>query len=389
MGLSRDGREDALGRRRLDDATAEALIAGDAGAGTDELAGVAAFLEEVRALGEGPPPPPSAALARMLAGEPEPGTGNVLRLVGDECAPASPPATSDGHHGQAGPGWRRPSAGAVARAAVLAVVATAGVTGAAAARLLPEPAQQAVSTAIETITPFTPFRVPAASSGDAGEAMTRQGVPFSPGDGDEPLPSAGGPGGQSGDGPGDQPGVGEGAHDQAALDPTMGGDPPGERAGPRPDPAVTGGGTTVTPAQGPPARVPATTRRGDAAPGPAAPAGRTYTATLRGSTGPGPRGDPDGAGRASVTVHLGRELLCVAVTTSAVAPVTSVHLHEASATSAQPIVSGRAKAGDGSPRCFGVAREVLTRVSTDPAGHYVEVHNAEFPEGALRGSLSP
>ncbi|MBW3548467.1 MAG: CHRD domain-containing protein [Actinobacteria bacterium] len=387
MGPSRDGSDDALPHRLLDDATVEALVAGDTGAGTDDLAGLSAFLEEVRALGEGPPPPPSAALAGMLAGEPEPGAGSALRLVGDEGGPARPPAAANGHRRRAGAGSRQPSAGVVARAAVLALVATAGVTGAAAARLLPDPAQRAVSTAIETI---TPFQVPGASSGDAGEAMARQGEPFSPGEGDGPLAPAGGPDGQSGDGPVDRPGAGEGAEGRAALDPTMRRDPSGERGGPRPGPAVTGNGTTVPPGSGAPGRVPATTGREGAAPGAAPPAGgRTYTATLRASADPGPPGDPDGSGRASVTVHLGRELLCVAVTTSGIAPVTSVHLHQASATSAQPIVSGRPPASGGSRQCFGVAREVLTRVSTDPAGHYVEVHNAEFPEGALRGFLAP
>ncbi|MDP8955317.1 MAG: hypothetical protein M3N37_10485, partial [Actinomycetota bacterium] len=63
----RDGADGLLGRRLVDDATAEELIAGRTAAGTDDLGRVSAFLEELRSLGEDPPPPPSAALSKMLA----------------------------------------------------------------------------------------------------------------------------------------------------------------------------------------------------------------------------------------------------------------------------------------------------------------------------------
>ncbi len=392
--LGRDGSDDALRRGRLDDATAEALIAGDAGAGTDDLAGVSAFLHELRALGEGPPPSPSPALARMLADEPEPRAGSFLRLVAsDQGAPASPPA-ANGHRRRTGAGPRRPAAGVVARAAVVALAATAGMTGAAAARLLPQPAQKAVSTAIEAV---TPFEVPGARDGDNGggggasEAMSRQGEPFDPGDGDQAAAPAGDSIERRQDQAVDRPRVTGGAGGRTTPDPTVSGDRAEERPGLRPGPALRGGATTTVPgpATAPP-REPATTQR-DRATGPApAPTagGRASTARLTGDTGPGPPGDPGGSGQASVTVHLGRELLCVAVTTSGIAPVTSVHVHEAAPTAVDPIVAAPAPAADGRPACFGVDRQVLRKIRTDPASHYVEVHNAEFPDGALRGFLS-
>ena len=399
MKLSREGNDDARSRRRLDDATAEALIAGDAGAGTDDLATVSAFLHELRALGDGPPPSPSPALARMLAGEPAPRAGSILRLVGeDEGTRANHPAASNGHHRRGDADSKRPSAGVVARAALLALVATAGVTGAAAARLLPEPAQKAVSRAIETV---TPFEVPATSGGDGGggadEAMSRQGEPFDPGDDDRAAARAGDPNERRNDRSGDRPASTERAGDRTRPGPAVGGDRSQQRPNPRPGPAVPGDVTTTPPAPSPstgpspaPSPAPAPTGRDGAGSASAPPAGgRTYTATLRGNTDPARPGDPDGSGRASVTVHLGRELLCVAVIASATEPVSSIHLHEASATSTRPIVTAPAPASEGSPACFGVDREVLRKIRRNPAGHYVEVHNAEFPDGALRGFLSP
>ena len=396
MRLGRDGNDDAGSRRHLDDATAEALIAGDTGAGTGDLAGVSAFLHDLRALGEGEPPTPSPALARMLAGEPEPRAGSFLRLVGSDEDASGNSVASNGHRRRADAGSRRPSAGVVAKAAVIALVATAGVTGAAAARLLPEPAQKAVSRAIETV---SPFEVPGTSGGDAGggadEAMSRQGEAFDPGDGDRAAAPAGDPTERRNDQSGDGPGATERAGDRTRPRPAVGGDRSQPRPSSRRGPAVPSGVTTTSPAPSPstppppaPAPGPAPGRGGGAGSAPAPPAGgRTYTATLRGNADPAEPGDPDGSGRASVTVHLGRELLCVAVTTSGTAPVTSVHVHEASATSTEPIVTAPAPASDGSPACFGVDHRVLRKVRTDPAGHYVEVHNAEFPDGALRGSL--
>ncbi|MDP8988179.1 MAG: CHRD domain-containing protein, partial [Actinomycetota bacterium] len=229
-----------------------------------------------------------------------------------------------------------------------------------------------------------PFDLPAATGDDGGggELMSRQGEQFDPAGGDRALTPADDADRQAGDGPAD--GTGSGGDDEATPDSTVTDDRSQRRAGPRPGAAVGGGATTVpsapepTPAWDPPSE----------AAGPP-PGGRTYTATLSGATGPARPGDPDGTGRASVTVHSGRSLLCVALTTSGIAPATSVHLHRASAPSADPVVTFPAPAGDGRRECVPVDGEVLRRVRTDPGGHYVEVHNDEFPDGAVRGFLAP
>jgi hypothetical protein len=37
--------------------------------------------------------------------------------------------------------------------------------------------------------------------------------------------------------------------------------------------------------------------------------------------------------------------------------------------------------------CAAVSRELALEIIRDPADYYVNVHNAEFPGGALRGQL--
>ena len=392
----RDGRDGLLGTRLFDDATAEELIAGRTAAGTDDLGRVSAFLEELRSLGEGPVPPPSAALSKMLSEAPGPRAERWLQLVDDDVVAAREPFTWDGarprNAGQPGPraARRRPTA-VVAMAAAVALAATVGATGAA-ARILPRPLQ-AVARAIETVTPFE-LRT---SDDDADEAMSRQGAPFHPGSPDQaaapPTPS-GVPDAPAASG---APSAGaEWADDrflQSPAAPAGGGKAPRQAppaSGERKDdvagsPSPTDGATTGPTPPPPPPAGPAPPE-----PSPTPPrGGRTYTALLTGKAGPGTAGDPDGSGSAVVSVHPGRWLVCVTLTTSGVDIPTSVHLHEASAPSTDPIIVGPAPAGEGSPHCVAPGKEVVRSINTGRGDHYVEVHNAEFPDGALRGRLSP
>lgn len=117
-------------------------------------------------------------------------------------------------------------------------------------------------------------------------------------------------------------------------------------------------------------------------------AGARFTATLDGaSEAPGP-GDPDGMGTATVKVNPGRGQLCYSVTVSGIAPARAAHIHEAPAGTAGPVVIElSAPTGGTSQGCATVSREFAKEFIKNPSDYYVNVHNAEYPGGAVRGQL--
>jgi hypothetical protein len=117
-------------------------------------------------------------------------------------------------------------------------------------------------------------------------------------------------------------------------------------------------------------------------------AGRTFSVALTGAAErPGP-GDADGAGTATITINPGLGRICYTLEVTGIAPATAAHIHEAPADRPGPIVVGLMAPTSGlSSECKDVDREQARDILRDPAGYYVNVHNAEFPAGALRGQL--
>ena len=72
------------------------------------------------------------------------------------------------------------------------------------------------------------------------------------------------------------------------------------------------------------------------------------------------------------------------VTALAVAPLLAAHIHVGSTAEAGPVVV-TLSTGTG---CTVVQnRELLLAIITNPSAYYVNVHNADYPAGALRGQL--
>ena len=117
--------------------------------------------------------------------------------------------------------------------------------------------------------------------------------------------------------------------------------------------------------------------------------GRTLSATLTGAAEvPGP-GDPDGSGTATLTVNPGLGQICYELSVSGIAPATAAHIHVGAVTVAGPIVVPlEPPTGGTSSGCGEVSRELALAILKSPSDYYVNVHNAEFPAGALRGQLS-
>ena len=117
--------------------------------------------------------------------------------------------------------------------------------------------------------------------------------------------------------------------------------------------------------------------------------GRPLSTSLSGAAEvPGP-GDADGSGQFKATVNPGKGEICYELTVTGIATATAAHIHEgAPGVAGDPVVSLEAPADGSSSACVGVEREIMLAIIKNPAGYYVNVHNADFPDGAIRGQLS-
>jgi hypothetical protein len=116
--------------------------------------------------------------------------------------------------------------------------------------------------------------------------------------------------------------------------------------------------------------------------------GRRFTTPLTGvAEVPGP-GDPDGRGAAEIRVNPGRKQVCFTLRVSNIDPATGAHIHEGAPTEAGPVVVTLAPPAGGTSRgCVAVTRELALEIIRTPTNYYVNVHNAAFPKGAVRGQL--
>ena len=117
--------------------------------------------------------------------------------------------------------------------------------------------------------------------------------------------------------------------------------------------------------------------------------GRRLSAALTGAAEvPGP-GDPDGTGRAVITLNQGQGEVCFELTVSNIAPATAAHIHEGAVDKAGPVVVGLTAPTSGSSKdCVNLDQEKIKAIIQNPSAFYINVHNADFPDGAVRGQLS-
>jgi hypothetical protein len=120
--------------------------------------------------------------------------------------------------------------------------------------------------------------------------------------------------------------------------------------------------------------------------------GRKFTTELTGAAEvPGP-GDPDGSGSATLRLNPGLEQVCWQIAVSDVEPITAAHIHVGASDVAGPVVvplfPPLPDAEGSSSGCISADRELILDILRNPENYYVNVHNAEFPAGALRGQLS-
>ncbi|MBX7174561.1 MAG: CHRD domain-containing protein [Pyrinomonadaceae bacterium] len=101
---------------------------------------------------------------------------------------------------------------------------------------------------------------------------------------------------------------------------------------------------------------------------------------------PGP-GDSDGSGNIKVTIN--QNQLCYELTVTNIANPTAAAIYEGDSGKIGAITVTLKPPVDGfSNDCINIGTGFTKRLSQNPENFYVNVHTAEFMEGAIRGQLS-
>jgi hypothetical protein len=102
-----------------------------------------------------------------------------------------------------------------------------------------------------------------------------------------------------------------------------------------------------------------------------------------------PPADPDGTGSAFITLNAGQATVCWELTVSNIQPATAAHIHKAPAGVNGGVVVPLSPPTTGSSSgCTAADPALIADIIENPEQYYVNVHNAEFPGGAVRGQLS-
>jgi hypothetical protein len=107
-------------------------------------------------------------------------------------------------------------------------------------------------------------------------------------------------------------------------------------------------------------------------------------------------GDPNGRGEVYVFGVDGDPMtLCYVLLVDKIAPAVAAHIHEAPAGQNGPVVVNLAAPADGNAAdCLTegeagkfVGGQTVADILANPGDYYVNVHNADYPGGAVRGQL--
>lgn len=114
----------------------------------------------------------------------------------------------------------------------------------------------------------------------------------------------------------------------------------------------------------------------------------TYRADLTGAQEVG-GGDPDGSGRAEISISDELNQVCWDLNNIRnIGPITAAHIHVGAAgTNGPPVFTLNSANEGGWKGCKSAAEWTQNRIQGNPQDFYVNVHTAEFPNGAIRGQL--
>jgi hypothetical protein len=112
--------------------------------------------------------------------------------------------------------------------------------------------------------------------------------------------------------------------------------------------------------------------------------GSSLHATLAGKAET-PKGDPNGSGTAEIKIT--GKSVCWEIKATGVTTLTAAHIHKGGPGVAGPVVvpfGAKYK----SKGCQTTTAAIAAAIRKNPGAYYVNVHNAKYPNGALRGQLS-
>jgi hypothetical protein len=99
-------------------------------------------------------------------------------------------------------------------------------------------------------------------------------------------------------------------------------------------------------------------------------------------------GDPDGAGLARVEINDTTNTICTDLEVRQIGTATAAHIHRgAPGVNGPPVVTLDPPDDNDSDDCDQVADALVDEIRSNPGGFYVNVHTADYPDGAIRGQL--
>ena len=115
--------------------------------------------------------------------------------------------------------------------------------------------------------------------------------------------------------------------------------------------------------------------------------GNRFHATLTGASEV-PPGDPDGTGMARITVNDAANQVCADLEVRNIGNVTAAHIHQGRpGENGPPVITLDPPDDNDSDDCDTVSDALVDHIRRAPGDFYVNVHTAEYPNGAVRGQI--